>query len=105
MILGLASPTYAGAILAAGSLVWLLDRCGEYGLRALEASLPDEGGEDAAEVGRRARDRGVTWIGYWSDDWVTPAEGVAGLGARAAWRRWSSSATGPHTIASRASHL
>ena len=83
MILGLASPTYAGAIPAAGSLVWLLDRCGEYGLRALEASLPDEGGEDAAEVGRRARDRGVTWIGYWSDDWVTPAEGVAGLGARA----------------------
>ena len=84
MILGLASPTYAGALPAAGSLVWLLDCCGEYGLHALEASLPDEGGEDAAEVGRRARDRGVTWIGYWSDDWVTPAEGVAGLGARAA---------------------
>ena len=84
MILGLASPTYAGAMPAEGGLAWLLDRCGEYGLRALEASLPTEGGEDAAEVGRRARDKGIIWIGYWSDDWVTPADGVAGLGARAA---------------------
>ena len=29
MILGLASPTYAGAMPAEGGLAWLLDRCGE----------------------------------------------------------------------------
>jgi len=84
VILGLASPTYAGAMPADGGLSWLLDRCGEYGLRALEASLPEAGGEDAAEVGRRARDEGILWIGYWSDDWVTPAGGAAALGDRAA---------------------
>jgi hypothetical protein len=40
MILGLASPTYAGAMPEANPLHWLLDRCVEYELGAMEASLP-----------------------------------------------------------------
>ena len=38
MILGLASPTYAGAMPEANPLHWLLDRCVEYELGAMEAS-------------------------------------------------------------------
>ena len=56
MILGLASPTYAGAIPEANPLHWLLDRCVEYELGAMEASLPLEGGEDPGEPGRGCRD-------------------------------------------------
>ncbi len=72
MILGLASPTYAGAMPEANPLHWLLDRCVEYELGAMEASLPLEGGEDPGELGRRAADAGIQWIGYWSADFVTP---------------------------------
>ncbi len=83
MILGLASPTYSGVIPDGRPLEWLLSRCAERGLRALEASLPVEGGEDPLEIGRRAADQGIVWIGYWSDDWVTPAGGGEGLRQRA----------------------
>ncbi len=71
-MLGLASPTYAGAMPEANPLHWLLDRCVEYELGAMEASLPLEGGEDPGELGRRAADAGIQWIGYWSADFVTP---------------------------------
>ena len=54
MILGLASPTYAGVLPDAKPVRWLLDRCVEFQLGALEASLPLEGGEDPGELGRRA---------------------------------------------------
>jgi sugar phosphate isomerase/epimerase len=87
MILGLASPTYSGVTPRERPLAWLLERCAEYDLRALEASLPGPGQattEDMADVCRQAADRGITWIGYWSDDFVTPPGGAAGLGERAA---------------------
>ncbi|MBI3972112.1 MAG: sugar phosphate isomerase/epimerase [Chloroflexi bacterium] len=84
MILGLASPTYAGVLPSDRPLAWLLDRCTEYGLRALEASLPREGGEDPSEVRRKAADLGVQWVGYWADDWITPEGGSVGLLDRAA---------------------
>lgn len=91
MILGLASPTYAGVTPAERPLGWLLERCAEYHLRALEAPLPrggpgaaEDAREDVADVRRRAADLGVTWIGYWSDDYVAPAGGAAGLAERAA---------------------
>ena len=83
MILGLASPTYSGAMPQTNGLEWLIERCVEYGLQALEAPLPGEDGEDPGVVGRRVRDAGLTWIGYWSDDWITPEGGVGGLMARA----------------------
>ena len=83
MILGLALPTYSGVMPADKPLAWLLDRCGDYGFGALEATLPGPGTEDPAEIGRRCQDDGVTWIGYWSDDFVTPEGGVDQLLARA----------------------
>jgi sugar phosphate isomerase/epimerase len=79
MILGLASPTYAGVLPDAKPVHWLLDRCVECQLGALEASLPLEGGEDPGELGRRAADAGIQWIGYWSADFVTPDGGESGL--------------------------
>ena len=83
MILGLALPTYSGVLPADRPLRWLLDRCQEFGFRALEASLPEPDGEDPAEIARRCQDEGVTWIGYWSDDFVTPDGGVDQLLVRA----------------------
>ena len=63
--------------------MWLLKRCVAYNLRALEASLPLDGTDDAKAVGKRAADLGITWIGYWSNDFVTPAGGSQGLRDRA----------------------
>jgi sugar phosphate isomerase/epimerase len=84
MILGLASPTYMGGFLpATRPLSWLLDRCAQYRLRALEAPLPLGGEEDAQEVGRRATDAGVQWVGYWSDAFVDPDGGAFALRDRA----------------------
>ena len=83
MILGLASPTYSGAAPADQPLHWLLDRCIEYGLGALEASLPLDGVEEPGEVGRRAADLGLVWVGYWSANLVAPDGGSAGLLERA----------------------
>ena len=82
MKLGLSSPTYSGIAPADQPLSWLLDRCAEHGLQALEASLPTN--EDPQEVARKATDLNITWIGYWSDDWVTPDGGLEGLKTRAA---------------------
>ena len=88
MILGLAAPTYGGAARPKERPVrWLLERCVEYGLRAIEASLPqpgNPGADDPEDVRRRAADAGVEWIGYWADDWVAPKDGMAGLTERAA---------------------
>ena len=78
MILGLASPTYSGVLPADRPLMWLLDRCREYDLHALEAPLPLGGSDDPAEVARKAADADVTWVGYWSDDFVTPQGGQVG---------------------------
>jgi len=38
LTLGLASPTYSGHIPGSGTehILWLLDRCGEYGLQSLQ---------------------------------------------------------------------
>lgn len=83
MILGLASPTYAGVLPRQRPLSRLLDRCADYELRALEASLPLNGSDDPAEVRQKAADLGVTWIGYWADDFVAPEGGAVGLRARA----------------------
>ena len=83
MILGLASPTYSGVGPVENGLRWLLERCAEYDLRALEASLPD-GAEEARQAGRQAADMGVTWVGYWSTDFVDPEDGPRGLLKRAA---------------------
>ncbi len=83
MILGLASPTYSGMLPEQGSLLWLLDRCAEYGLKALEASLPMSETDDPKAVGEKAADLGVTWVGYWSEDFVTPEGGGSGLRQRA----------------------
>ncbi len=83
MILGLSSPTYSGVLPDADPLMWLLDRCVEYDLKALEASLPLDGDQDAATVGQRAADLGITWIGYWSADFATPEGGADGLRQRA----------------------
>jgi sugar phosphate isomerase/epimerase len=83
MILGLASPTYSGQLPAEQPLLWLLERCVEYNLQALEASLPLNGADDPAEVGKKAADLGITWVGYWSDDFVTPEGRGAGLRERA----------------------
>ena len=79
MILGLALPTYAGVMPEAKPLHWLLDRCVEYDLKALEASLPLDGTEDPRDVGRKAADSGIRWLGYWNDDFVTPVGGAGGL--------------------------
>ena len=83
MILGLASPTYSGMLPERGPLLWLLDRCAEYGLKGLEASLPMSGTDDPKAVGEKAADLGVTWVGYWSEDFVTPEGGGIGLRERA----------------------
>ena len=83
MILGLALPTYSGVLPAHRPLGWLLDRCADHGLRALEASLPEPDGEDPEEIGNRCEHEGVTWIGYWSDDFVTPEGGTDQLLVRA----------------------
>ena len=83
MILGLALPTYSGVLPEDRPLGWLLDRCRDYGFGALEASLPESDGEDPAEIGKRCEDEGVTWIGYWSDDFVTPDGGADQLLVRA----------------------
>ena len=83
MILGLASPTYSGILPAEKPVLWLLERCVEYDLRALEASLPLGGTDDPQAVGKRAADLGITWVGYWNDDFVRPAGGAKGLWGRA----------------------
>ena len=79
MILGLASPTYRRILPASKPRMWLLERCAAYRLRALEASLPLDGADDPAEVGRAAAEKGIRWIGYWSQDFVTPEGGREGL--------------------------
>ena len=83
MIPGLASPTYSGVQPDDQPLLWLLDRCVDYDLKALEASLPLNGSDDPRSVGKKAADLGITWIGYWSEDFVTPKGGSAGLLERA----------------------
>ncbi|MXZ10855.1 MAG: TIM barrel protein [Gemmatimonadetes bacterium] len=75
MILGLASPTYSGILPDHAPLLWLLDRCAEYDLKALEAPLPLSGADHPKEVKEKAADLGVTWVGYWSEDFVTPDGG------------------------------
>ncbi len=72
-------PTYAGVMPEAKPLHWLLDRCVEYELGALEASLPLDGSEDPRDVGRKAADFGISWLGYWNSDFVTPVGGAVGL--------------------------
>lgn len=80
MILGLSSPTYMGGFLPEkDTLSWLLDRCAEYDLHALEAGLPPDGSEDPTEVRRKAADLDVEWVAFWSSDFVDPQGGVAGL--------------------------
>ncbi len=83
MILGLASPSYTSQLPEQKPLLWLLERCSEHGLRALEASLPLDGRDDPEEIGKAAADLGIRWIGYWSEDFVTPEGGVSGLSGRA----------------------
>ena len=83
MILGLASPTYGGDLPAQHPLLWLLDRCRDYGLRALEAPLPLDRSDDPGTVRKKAADLSIVWIGYWRDDFVTPEGGDAGLHERA----------------------
>jgi len=83
MILGLSSPTYSGVEPDTNPLLWLLDRCAEYDLQALEASLPLDDNQDVAAVGRKAADLGITWVGYWYGDFVTPEGGATGLRHRA----------------------
>jgi len=80
MILGLSSPTYMGGFLPERDpLLWLLDRCAEYDLHALEAGLPPDGAEDPVEVRKKAADLDVEWVAFWSSDFVEPACGAAGL--------------------------
>lgn len=83
MILGLASPTYGTNLPAEQPLLWLLDRCRDYGLGALEAPLPLDRSDDARTVRRKAADLGIVWIAYWRDDFVTPQGGGPGLLERA----------------------
>ena len=83
MILGLASPTYSGTLPEQAPLLWLLDRCAEYDLKALEAPLPLSGTDHPKEVKEKAADLGVTWVGYWSEDFVTPDGGEIRLRERA----------------------
>ncbi len=83
MILGLASPTYASVLPQEHPLIWLLDRCAEYDLQALEAGLPLDGSDDPAAVKRKAADLGVQWVGYWHDDFVDPDGGMGDLVERA----------------------
>ena len=82
MILGLSSPTYSGVQPDTNPLLWLLDRCVEYDLKALEASLPMSNPEEARTAGQKAADLGIVWLGYWSEDFVTPQGGSAGLEER-----------------------
>ena len=83
MILGLASPSYGRDLPAHHPLLWLLDQCRAYGLRALEAPLPLDCSDDPVTVRRKAADLGIVWIGYWRDDFVTPEGGGGGLLERA----------------------
>ncbi len=83
MILGLALPTFADVLPAEKPLDWLLGRCTEYKLNALEATLPLDGKEDPGEIGRRAHDSGIKWIGYWNADLVSPVGGADSLRDRA----------------------
>ena len=83
MIIGLASPTYSGILPEQAPLLWLLDRCAEYDLKALEAPLPLSGTDHPKEVKEKAADLGVTWVGYWSEDFVTPNGGGTRLRERA----------------------
>jgi sugar phosphate isomerase/epimerase len=88
VILGLAIPTYSGdARPKERPVTWLLQRSADLGLRAIEASLPEPGragADDPADVRRRAADLGIEWIGYWTDDWITPPGSATALGERAA---------------------
>jgi sugar phosphate isomerase/epimerase len=59
--------------------MWLLDRCVEYDFKALEASLPLSGTDEPVEVKAKATDLGITYVGYWSENFVTPDGGAAGL--------------------------
>ena len=79
MILGLSSPTYSGVSPSDKPLMWLLDRCTEYGFNVLEASLPQSGTDEPSEVKAKAADLGITYVGYWSENFVTPDGGAAGL--------------------------
>jgi len=79
MIFGLSSPTYSGVSPSDNPLMWLFDRCVEYGFKALEASLPLNGTDTPSEVEQKATDLGITYVGYWSEDFVTPEGGGAGL--------------------------
>ena len=83
MILGLSSPTYSAVEPDTNPLLWLLDRCADYDLQALEASLPLDDNQDVAAVGRKAADLGITWVGYWYGDFVTPEGGATSLRERA----------------------
>lgn len=83
MILGLASPTYGSNLPVRHPLLWLLDRCCDYGLKALESSLPIDHSDDPDTVRRKAADLGIVWIPYWRDDFVTPDGGETGLRERA----------------------
>jgi sugar phosphate isomerase/epimerase len=74
MIAGLSSPTYS-AQPDDQPLLWLLDRCVEYGLKAIEAPLSINSSDDLDTVRKKAADLGITRIGYWSDDFVTPEGG------------------------------
>ena len=75
MIFGLSSPTYGRLIPDDQPLLWLLDRCAEYDLHALEAPLSINDSDDPETVRKKAADLGITRIGYWSDDFVTPEGG------------------------------
>ena len=79
MIAGLSSPTYSGFIPDGQPLLWLLDRCVDYGLQALEAPLSINETDDPRTVRDKAADLGITRIGYWSDDFVTPEGGETEL--------------------------
>ena len=81
--MGSPSPTYGANLPADHPLLWLLDRCHHYGLKALEAPLPLDCSDDPKTVRRKAADLGIVWIGYWRDDFVTPEGGGPGLLERA----------------------
>ena len=77
-------PTYTGVQPDKGLLRWLLDRCEEYELRAMESSLPINTDELPEEMARQADDLGVEYIGYWSANFIDPTGGTTGLAEEAA---------------------
>ncbi len=80
MILGLSSPTYMGcAVPSDNPLMWLLDRCAEYDLHALEANLPPDNTSTLSDVYQKANDLDVEWIAFWHGDFVEPMGGVERL--------------------------